>query len=51
MKLADINERNKTNEVASYKICVCIPDGQLFLVPAPHRCDEANEQINPCSAT
>ena len=33
----------------SFKICVCLESGRLFGVPAPLRCDQANEDENPCA--
>lgn len=35
--------------VKTFKLCVCANTGQLFLVPAPYTCHQANEEQNPCT--
>ncbi|KAK2165402.1 hypothetical protein NP493_1367g01021 [Ridgeia piscesae] len=35
--------------VNTFKLCVCANTGQLFLVPAPYTCHQANEDQNPCT--
>ncbi|KAI0216398.1 Beta-sarcoglycan [Lamellibrachia satsuma] len=37
------------NAVKTFKLCVCANSGQLFLVPAPYTCHQANEDEDPCS--
>lgn len=39
------------SNLITYKVCVCLPSGKLFLVPvksAGHGCARANEKQNPC---
>lgn len=51
-KVADIAYANPTDDAnpaePTYKVCVCVPSGKLFIVPNPFRCDQANEETNPC---
>ena len=46
LPLATMDASDST--VDSYKVCVCMPSGRVFLVPATYRCDQANEDQNPC---
>ncbi|KAL3879585.1 hypothetical protein ACJMK2_031876 [Sinanodonta woodiana] len=43
-----------TSSGTAYKVCVCMPEGRLFVVPYTGQdsgCDKANEDQNPCSGT
>ncbi len=43
-----VTSRGGSTADLSYKICVCVPSGRVFAVAAPLRCDQANEEENPC---
>ena len=34
--------------IEAYKVCVCLPTGKVFAVPANLTCLHTNEQENPC---